>query len=352
MHIPFPDEARKRYYSMLDEVFDSGFWSEGAMQRKFENDFEAYTGLGARAVSNAGCGLYAALEYANVRGGEVVVPANTFWATARAAQMAGADVVFGDCGKNDLCLTLESIKENVSERTRAVVLVHIGGHLAFDSFKIAEFCNENGIALIEDCAHAHGAEWNGKMGGQFGLAGVYSFYSTKTMPTGEGGMVVSSDEDFLNWFSHFRNYGKKVENGKVSYVLKNGFNFRMNEMTAALGLLQLERLPEIVSWKRELAAKYDKIFDRRVRFPKGMSSGYYKYIVFDYPNLRQVTGQVFGRGDLGPSIMGYDCLPENSKWVSENHSCPPIWFGWEHADKSIDELKELLFKFVPEAEDE
>lgn len=343
MKIPFDASCRRRYQELLEEVFDSNFWSEGPVMRRFEDAFAEFAGLPGKAVCNCGAGLLACMEYAGVRGGKVIVPSNTFRATALAARMAGAEVVYADCNRDDLCLSLEDLKRKWTSDVKAVVVVHIGGHIAFEIEAIADFCNERGVALIEDCAHCHGADWNGRAGGSWGLAGVYSFYATKTMPLGEGGIVVSKNADFLDWLSMFRNYGKKVENGVVTYPLESGFNFRMNDVTAALGLVQLEQMPEILRWKRALAAKYDAIFERTVDFPEGMTSGYYKYIVFGEPPLFQQTGQVFGTSDLCHVIDGMpsDSMP-NSFWASENHQCPPIWFGWDHAEASLEELKILL----------
>ena len=121
-----------------------------------------------------------------------------------------------------------------------------GGHIAFQIDDIAGFCRERDIFLVEDCAHVHGGWWNGKTGGHYGFAGAYSFYATKTMPLGEGGMVVSRDRPFLEWLEQYRNYGKEIANGKVTYPLKSGFNYRMNEITAALGIVQLQRLPALI----------------------------------------------------------------------------------------------------------
>lgn len=344
MILPFSKEEKKQYYSLLDEVFTSSFWSEGKMVRRFEEEFSNFSGLPGLAFSNGGTALLALFTYADVRGGEVIVPANTFYATALAARMAGGDVVYADCGRGDLCISLADIKRKVTSRTKAVCVVHIGGHVAFEIEEIAAFCGRKGIVLIEDCAHAHGAKFNGKAPGSWGLGGAYSFYATKTLPLGEGGMVSSSDKDFLKWAGYFRNYGKNVVDGKVHYEIANGFNCRMNEMTAALGIVQLGKLPAILSWKKVLAEKYDRIFEKRVRFPPGMVSGYYKYIVFDY-DLRMETGKVFNTTDFGPEIERKNRknieLP-NSYWVAEHHRCPPIWFGWEHAEKSISELTEIL----------
>ena len=342
LHIPLEQTWRDRYHALVDDVFDSGVWSGGHMQDRFEKEFGDYVGVPARAVSSGGAALLAIFEYLNVRGKQVIVPANTFWATPLAARRGGAEVVYADCNREDLCLSLEDLRRKVTRDTKVVCVVHIGGHLAFQSEEIAAFCRERDIMLVEDCAHAHGGSWNGKSGGHYGFAGAYSFYATKTMPTGEGGMVVSRDENFLDWLEGHRNYGKKIVDGVVTYPIADGFNYRMSEITAALGVVQLERLPEILKWKRALADKYDQVFDRRIRFPDGMESGYYKYIVFDCEGLKERSGQVFGPGDLGPAIDGALADVPNSVWVSNHHQCPPIWYGWEYGDDDVDSLREVL----------
>ena len=341
MIIPFEEEYRKKFYELENEIFDSNFWSEGKMLRTFEEKFGEYTKLGARAVSNGGTALLAILQYLDLQGAEVLVPSNTFWADARAVKMAGGIPVYVDCNKEDLCMSFEDMKAKITDQTKAIIVVHIGGHIAFQIEEIAQYCNEKGIYLIEDCAHVHGAWWNGKTGGHYGFAGAYSFYATKTMPLGDGGMVVSKDADFLKWVESYRNYGKEVIEGNVYYPYSNGFNFRLSEFSAALGIVQLERLEKILEFKRALAAKYDQIFENRVRLPEGMKSGYYKYIVFDTP-LKVETGQVFGPRDLGHIIDKKDCDLPNSVWVTQHHKCAPIYLGYENADKSISELREIL----------
>lgn len=343
MKIPFEQEYRNKYYQLLDETFDSNFLSEGRMVKRFEEEFTGFTGIPCLAVSNGGTGLLSIFEYAGVQGKDVIIPANTFWATAVAARKAGANVIYADCNREDLCLSLSDLKKKVTKNTKAVAVVHIGGHIAFEIEEITAFCREKDIYLVEDCAHVHGGRWNGKTGGEWGIAGSYSFYATKTMPLGEGGIVCSRDERFLEWLRYYRNYGKHVEGGRVSYMIKDGFNFRMNEVTAALGLVQLERLPIILEWKKKLAEKYDRIFENRVKFPEGMTSGYYKYIVFDY-DLKVETGKVFAKSDFGPEIenIAYD-LP-NSSWIAEHHKCPPIFYGWENAGKNGEELRGILLK--------
>lgn len=342
MVLPFEEEYREKYYQLLDNIFESNFWSDGQMTERFEQKFQELTGLYSCAVTSGGAGLLSIFEYVGVRGKDVIVPANTFWATVQSAKMAGANIIYADCNREDLCLNFEDLLNKVTPDTKAVVVVHIGGHIAFEIEKIAKFCNERNIALIEDCAHAHGAEWNGKSAGSWGMAGSYSFYATKTMPLGEGGMIVSRNKELIGWMKKFRNYGKKVVNGNiVTYPLKTGFNYRISEFTAALGIVQLERFPQIVDWKRALASKFDQIFKRHIEFPAGMKSGYYKYIVFDYP-LKEETGKVFNKTDFGNEIEGIDLDLPNSYWVAEHHKCVPIYYGWKGSAFGLDELRELL----------
>ncbi len=341
MIIPFEEEYRRKFYELEEQIFDSGFWSEGKMLRTFEEKFGEYVKLGARAVSSGGAGLLAILDYIDVKGKDVLVPSNTFWADARAVKLAGGNPVYVDCNRNDLCMSFEDMQAKTTKNTKAVIVVHIGGHIAFQIEEMAAFCKERGIYLIEDCAHAHGAWWNGKTGGHYGFAGAYSFYATKTLPLGDGGMIVSKDEEFLKWVEEYRNYGKEVVDGHVSYRLLNGFNYRLSEFNAALGIVQMERLGTILEFKRTLAKKYDQIFENRVHFPVGMISGYYKYIVFD-TELKQETGQVFGSGDLGHVIDAAEMKLPSSSWVASHHKCVPIYYGYESADRSIKELREIL----------
>lgn len=342
--MPFDKESRRAYYKLLDDMFDSNFWSDGPLTKRFESDFAKIGRIPyATAFSSGGMALLGLLEYVGVKGAEVIVPTNTFMATPLAVKRAGGNVVFADCSKADLCITLAEVKRLATTNTKAVIVVHIGGHIAFEIEEIASFCKEKGIALIEDCAHAHGAEYKGKTAGSWGIGGAYSFYATKTMPTGEGGMVLTNFPEVSEWLNIWRNYGKAValKEGKtvITYPQDNGFHARMPEMTAALGIVQITRLPGILEWKRKLAAKYDEIFDNRVILPKGMISGYYKYIVFGY-ELKEKTGPVFG--ELCHWFLKCGNVYPESEWVAKNHACPPLYYGWDGVDSSIEDLKHRL----------
>ena len=315
--IGFDDRDRARFHALIDEVLDSNRWSEAGMNARFEAAWEAWNGLGAVAMSSWAGGALAALHFAGVAGETVLCPSNTFMATPLAAIRSGAAVQFVDCNREDLCMSFADFEAKAQQhKPRAAFLVHIGGHLAFDSEKIADYCRAHDIFLIEDCAHAHGAEFNGRKPGSYGDAGVFSLYATKTISTGEGGVLVSTRPEVLEHARGFRNYGKP------SYDVP-GLNFRMSEFTAALGLIQTERMPEIVAWKNEVArTELDPHHASRLELPEGMISGFYKYIVFAW--LERSTGRVYD--EPCHRIMGHNVELPNSDWVAQNHSCVPLYY--------------------------
>jgi dTDP-4-amino-4,6-dideoxygalactose transaminase len=316
--IGFDHRDRQRLHALIDEVLDSERWSEAAMTERFEKAWSEHNGLSAVALSSWAGGALAALCFAQVGPGDTVFcPSNTFMATPLAAIRAGAQVEFVDCNREDLCLSFRDFETKAARRKpKAAFIVHIGGHIAFETEKIADFCRQEGIFLIEDCAHAHGASWNGRRPGTYGDAGVYSLYATKTISTGEGGVLVSRRPELIEHARAFRNYGKP------SYEVR-GLNFRMSEFTAALGLVQVERLPEVVRWKNEVARReLDPAFPSRLELPDGMVSGLYKYVVFDW--LDRSTGRVYEQPCH--RIIGHDVDLPNSDWVARNHSCVPLYY--------------------------
>ena len=250
-------------------------------------------------------------------GETVLCPSNTFMATPLAIMRAQGEVVFVDCNRDDLCMSFADFEAKAERhKPRAAVLVHIGGHLAFESERIAHYCRDHGIFLLEDCAHAHGAGWDGRRPGTFGDAGVYSFYATKTVSTGEGGVLVSADADLRAHARAFRDYGKPDH-------AVAGLNFRMSEFTAALALVQAERMEEIVAWKNDVAREHlDPLHPHRLELPDGMVSGLYKYIVFS--PIERSTGKVYD--EPCHRIMGRDDDLPNTDWVAENHWCVPLYY--------------------------
>ncbi|MFH1024228.1 MAG: aminotransferase class I/II-fold pyridoxal phosphate-dependent enzyme [Planctomycetota bacterium] len=320
--IGFDTSDTAKLHACWDDIIRSGKWTEAKYTALFEEKWAAHAGATAVAFSGWGGAALAALEYFKIRGKTVLCPSNTFMATPLSVVKAGGRVEFVDCNRDDLCLSFEDLKRQADRHKPAAVwVVHIGGHIAFEIEKIADFCREKGIVLLEDCAHAHGAAWHGRRAGTWGDAGVYSFYGTKTISTGEGGMLVTRHADLAAFARQFRNYGK------FDYVVE-GYGLRMNEFTAAIGCVQADRLDDIVAWKNEYArARLDGKYPNRVRFPDGMVSGFYKYIVFD--PVEKSTGKVY---DLPcHTVMKKAGDFPNTEWVAKNHWCVPLYYKGDEA---------------------
>lgn len=316
--IGFDLRDKKLVHEYWDEIFSTQKWSEGKFTQLFEEKWAAWNGISAAATSSWAGAAMACMEYFKLKGKKVLCPTNTFMATPLSVVKAGGEVIFADCSRKDLCLSYDDVVSAATKHDLAAVwLVHIGGHIAFDTPRIAEFCRSKGIVLLEDCAHAHGASWNGQKPGSWGDAGIYSFYATKSISTGEGGMLVSKHADLIEFAKKYRNYGK------FDYVVE-GLNCRMSEFTAALGVVQVSRMEEITAWKNEIAEKHlNSKYDKRVRFPEGMISGYYKYIVFE--QIEKSTGKVYDQ--LCHTIMKRDEKFPNAEWVAQNHWCVPLYYN-------------------------
>lgn len=320
--IGFDHRDRQRLAELWNQAIDAEQWSEGPLTAAFEAAWAASNGLPAVAFGGWTGAALAALSFADVRGHVVLCPSNTFMATPLSAIQAGARVEFVDARRDDLCMSFDAfVAAAERHRPRAAFLVHIGGHIAFDVERIADYCRSEGIFLIEDCAHAHGATWHGRRAGTWGDAGVWSFAATKTISTGEGGMLVASDPDLIAHARAFRNYGKPT------YEVF-GLNFRMSEFTAAIGIVQTERLDEIVAWKnRQAREQLDAFHPSRLMMPDGMVSGLYKYIVFD--PIERSTGRVYDQPCH--RLMGHAVDLPVTDWIAENHWCVPLYYRPEES---------------------
>jgi perosamine synthetase len=316
--IGFDHRDRGRLHAFWDGILERELWSDGPLTAAFEAAWAAWSGVpdAVATASWTGAAL-AALEFFELRGKTVLCPSNTFAATPLAVRAAGGHVEFVDCNRHDLCMAVADLERKIAEhRPSAVFLVHIGGHIAFDVDEIADLCRSEGIVLLEDCAHAHGASWNGRRAGTWGDAGIWSFAPTKTISTGEGGMLVGRDPDLLDFARSYREYGKPSFD-------QPGLNFRMHEFTAALGIVGVERLEEIVGWKNDAARELlDPAHPNRVLLPEGMVSGLYKYIVFS--PIERSTGKVYD--EPCHRLFGHAVDLPNSDWVAENHWCVPLYY--------------------------
>lgn len=256
------------------------FLTLGEHVARFEEEFARYHQIPhAIATSSGTAALEIILRHLDVAGGEVVMPTNTFAATAFAVIAAGARPVFADLCE-DLTLSAASVAARLGRETRAVVTVHIGGLVSPGTSAIKALCDDRGIPLVEDAAHAHGSSLGGRFAGSFGIAGAFSFFSTKVMTAGEGGMIVTSDPALRDAAVLLRDQAK-VE-GR-NYHERAGYNWRLSEIHAILGRAQLRRLDEFIARRQAIAAIYDRALAdvpgiAPIPRPAGARHNYYKYI--------------------------------------------------------------------------
>ena len=244
---------RERAY--VEEALRSGWISQGRFIGEFERRWAEYCGAAhGVAVSNGTAALQLALEALSLpKGSEVIVPSFTIISCALAVLRAGCVPVLVDCEPDTWCLDVDETARKVTDRTRAVMPVHMYGHMA-DMGPLMAMAARHGLAVIEDAAQAHGAEQNGRRAGGIGTAGCFSFYSNKIVTTGEGGMVVTSDTALAERVRSLRNLC--FEESKRFQHSDLGHNFRLTNMQAAIGVAQVERIAENVARKRRLAALY------------------------------------------------------------------------------------------------
>lgn len=239
-------------------VLDGHVLTHGPECKAFEAEFSAFMGGEAASVTVSSCmaALHlACLHFGFHKGVDVIVPAQTHTATVHAVEWTGATPVFVDCDPATGNVTAEALEAAVTARTRGIVLVHFVG-IPCDMPSIMRVAERHRLRVIEDCALAVGARWNGRHVGLFGDAGCFSFYPVKHMTTAEGGMFVSKDREVADAVARLRAFGVDRTHGQRSMpgmydVPELGLNYRMSELQAALGRSQLRRMPENLQRRRE-----------------------------------------------------------------------------------------------------
>src|SRR5215218_6704488 len=269
--IPLSDLA------VSDELLDaataavaSGWWSMGPRVEELERGFAALTGSRhAFAVANGTAALYMALLACGCGpGDEVIVPSLNFVAAANTIARTGATPVFCDVkGNGYLNLDSDDVAAVITPATKAIVVLHYGG-FACDMGAVLELAERHGLVVIEDAAHAPGSRYDGRMCGTLGAIGCFSFFSNKNLPVGEGGMVVTDDDDIADRVRLLRSHGMTTltwdrHRGHASTydVLLQGFNYRLDEVRASMGLVQLRRLEQENAARRKIAARYRDALD-------------------------------------------------------------------------------------------
>jgi perosamine synthetase len=246
-----------REKELVLDALDSGWVSSiGKYIDEFEAGFARYCGTEyALAVSNGTTGLHLALAALGLQpGDEVIVPDLTFVATPNAVAYTGATPVLADIDPDTLCIDPASVKSLITERTKAIIPVHLYGHPA-DMDALLEIGAAHGVDIIEDAAEAHGAEYKGRRVGGLGKCGVFSFYGNKVITTGEGGMLTTNDQAFYLQAKRLRDHAMSPR--RRYFHEERGFNYRITNLQAALGVAQLERIEEFLARRAEIMDWYN-----------------------------------------------------------------------------------------------
>jgi perosamine synthetase len=295
------------------KVLDSGMLAEGKVSREFEKVFSEYIGTKyATVTSNGTTALSTTLEAMDIKpGDEVITSPFTFIASANSIAMVGAIPVFVDIDSDTYNIDPESIADAITEKTRAIMPVHIFG-LPADMKHINEIAESHDLLVLEDACQAHGGEIDGTKVGAFGDAATFSFYATKNIMTGEGGMVTTNNEELYDKMLMIKNHGRGKQGGYSHFRI--GYNNRMMDIVSAIGIVQMKRIREAIKERRKTAQEYDDFFSEfasikpQVEGP-GFKSGYHLYAPRLYSDKLDRDGIVTALRNEGVGSRAVYALP-------------------------------------------
>lgn len=278
----FHEEDVPELLGRLEKIIRGGRLIFGENTREFEESFRSYVGTRhAVTVNSCTAALEISMRFYGVGGREVIVPTNTFASCVKAVIYAGGTPVLAGMNPQTFCLDTEDVLRRINQKTAGVLVVHIAGLVYPDIDRLREVCRERGLFLIEDPSHAHGATIDERPAGSLADAACFSFYPTKVMTTGTGGMITTDDDDLAAYARSVRHHG---QGESLESIVNMGNDWCMDEMSAALGVYQLRRLEEnvahrnqVVGWYRERLAAVDWI--SVPNYPENLRHAYYKFPV-------------------------------------------------------------------------
>lgn len=302
------------------EVLESGMLAGGARVKEFEERFAAACGTAeAVAVGSGTAALHLGLMAMGIGSGdEVIVPSFTFAASANSVRMAGATPVFVDIDPGDYTIHADAIEPLISAKTRAVMPVHLYGQMA-PMGEIKSLAERAGIDIIEDAAQAHLAESDGEKAGSVGTVGAFSFYPTKNMTTGEGGMITTSEPEVAERARWLRNQGMAER-----YVHRTiGLNERMTEMEAAIGLVQLGKLPDWTKRRREIAALYRERLHPELGLPAERPDALHVYHQYTLaPKDRETIRSALREAGIGHDVYYPRATHQQEPYLGHDYDLP------------------------------
>ncbi len=282
----------------VNEVLKSGNLREGRLCRAFEEAFaEKVSARYAVAMGSGTLALHAAYMQLIEPDDEVLVPSFTFFATASMVCWAGGKPVFCDIDDRTFCIDVEDVKRKITPRTKAIAPVHLFGNVC-EIDEIMQVADEHNLHVIWDAAQAHLSEYKGKDVGSFSDAVCYSFYATKNMTTGEGGMITTEDAELAERFRLLKNQGQSE---KYRHTML-GTNYRMTDMAAAIGLVQLKRLDEYTGRRIENAEMLSAALKDIPQLTPPLVCDYAKHTFHQYTILVDATSDTPGRDELAATL--------------------------------------------------
>ncbi|MDR2461175.1 MAG: DegT/DnrJ/EryC1/StrS family aminotransferase [Deltaproteobacteria bacterium] len=358
--MPFSPEDNEKIAQEARLLLASGQLAMGEKTLLFERAFSEFIGTPyALSVGSGTQALEIIFRALDPSGASVCVPALTFMATAFAPIAAGAKIVLVDVDPATLQMDPEDLRKKMRTDTRAVILVHLGGFISPEYQEIKDIAARGGAVLIEDASHAHGAEICGHKAGTLGLAAAFSFYATKVLTTGEGGMVTSSTESLYSQMQIIRQHGQIRPGSNIHEQF--GLNYRPSELNALLGISVMGRAQAIVSSRREAARVYDELLQGTKLTPikpgTGVLPSYYKYIVLLPHHIsrelvkeklyslysQRLAGEVYASTlaeqpfwPRAPETLAEQPFGLNgAKEAARRQICLPIWPGIDPEDQSL-----------------
>lgn len=252
----FSQKDIKAIQDLIGQSLRSGMLTRGPLVKEFETQFAEMVGVKhAIAVNSGTAALEIVMRAIGVSGREVILPTETCVASASAVMLAGGIPVFAEIDAETLCLDFQDTARRITPRTAAVMIIYMAGLMPPNLDQLVDLCKKSGLALIEDAAHAHGAALGSRRAGSLGVAGCFSFYPTKIITTGEGGMITTNDDDLAVMARSLRDHGINPLGDDYISVASN---WRMSEPNAAIGLVQLSNLGIFLERRNQIAAQYNQ----------------------------------------------------------------------------------------------
>ena len=327
----FSEEDQDEIVSGIQGVLRSGWLTSGKNVDLLEQEFAQLIGTRyAVAVNSCTAALHASLLTLDLKhGDEVLVPSDTFVATANTVLYTGATPVFVDSDPYTFNISPEDLENKISTRTKAILAVHLAGNPC-DMKSLSEIAEDHGIQLLEDCAHAHGAKYQGTNCGTFGLAGAFSFYATKVVTSCEGGVVTTDNQEVAERVKRIRNQGRGGYGPQE--ITELGHNYRMSDVHAVIGLSQLKHLSQFVQERQHIARKYTEFLSqtkwvRPQQVRNGDACPYYVYLIKlskDSPFTRDEAVKKLAERGIATSILYHPAhrQPFYARIMDRDPVCP------------------------------